>query len=74
MECVAPARSVEQTEAGTRRANCAEARGDSTVAVLGKVVHMPVVVSSTGANGPYSAEHRRGSRGVSAGADLGQSG
>ena len=33
----------------------AEARGVSTVADLGKVVHMPVVVSSTG--GPHSAEY-----------------
>ena len=40
----------------------------STVAVLGKVVHMPFVVSSTGVNGLDSAEYRRVSRGVSIGA------
>ena len=40
---------------------------DSADLDLGKVVHMPGVVSSTGANGPDSAENRRGSRGVTTG-------
>ena len=42
----------------------AEASGDSTGAVLGKVVHMPVVVSSTGAHGLDCAEARGGSTGA----------